>query len=372
MGTPRSVRCGRDVLQLVTQIEPAGAQTLAFWLESALTQQGIPTTTGFLYYKSHSDLFDCTRAVALSRPTSVKDWIRLGREARRLLAPAPVVLAHTHYAIAMALALSPKSTPVVIVHHWPPSRYPLPARLLIGALRPLRRRVTEVFVSSSIASTGATVIANPVPEAATLARHSEDALHRTLDILIVARHAREKDLVTPIRGLVALPGRHLTLVGTGPQTQILRETADALGVLDRVDFRGTVPHPTVLGLMAGARVVALTSLWEAMPMTLLEAVAADADIIASDIEAHRFVIGSGAAVGFSPADPASFVRAVRLADQPEARRRLADGRQEVRLNQSEKAIAAQWAAVVQHAISGRAGRRRAWRGSRHSFVSRPR
>ncbi|MEZ6183547.1 MAG: glycosyltransferase family 4 protein [Planctomycetota bacterium] len=128
----------------------------------------------------------------------------------------------------------------------------------------------------------------------------------------------------------ALPLARLLLAGSGPQAGELRELAEQLGVLERVAFLGR--RDDVWGLLRGATVCALPSRSEGISNTLLEALAAGAPVVASDIPPNREVLGDGCGVLVPSDDVGAFAHAlITLLDDPAARAAFArQGRVRVR------------------------------------------
>jgi glycosyltransferase involved in cell wall biosynthesis len=340
----------RRLTQLVTQLEPAGAQTVAHWLDSRLQGEATVTTV-FLYDKSGSDLFPAPTLVAPSRPSNPREALLFVRGLGRLRRSArgSVVLAHTHYSIALAVLMwgHRSDTPVVAVHHWPIPRYPLVARLLIRFGRWRSLFSEEVYVNSAVADTPtAVVVPNPVPGRGPY----EPVAIADPDIVIVARHAREKSIDTAIRAMASLPDRRLTLVGGGPLTARLVDLANGLGLSDRVLFAGRLSNAQVRTLMRSCRVFLLPSTWEAMPMALLEAVSEGAPIVVSDILAHQFLIEEGAAIPFATEDPEALAAAVESAENVSVREALSAGRELVRSLYGQESILRKWQSVLDPAL----------------------
>jgi len=73
----------------------------------------------------------------------------------------------------------------------------------------------------------------------------------------------------------------LVLVGDGPDTSLARETAEELGVSDRVHFVGVVD--TVAPLLAVADVLLLPSATESFGLVALEAMASGVPVVASEV-----------------------------------------------------------------------------------------
>lgn len=334
-----------STIQLVTQLEPAGAQTMAWWMEGVLKEIG-PTETVFLYEKSSSELFPSPSLVTTGRPRTPAQAVDFFRSLRRLGRRRPaVVLAHTHYSIVIAGMLWGRSrTRIIAVHHWPIDRYPAPARWLIAVSRRFGWYNDEIFVSDAVIDRpGAHVIQNPVPEPGPY-QEREDV---PADIVVVARHAKEKSLDTAIEAMRQLPDRTLTLVGGGPLTERLMAQVQEAGVQDRVVFAGRLSNPEVRALMRRCSVFLLPSLWEAMPVSLLEAVAEGAVIVASDIPAHRFLLEPEAAIGFTAGDASSLARALTRSSDEAERARLRGGADRVREELGAPRIAAEWQRSVE-------------------------
>lgn len=109
------------------------------------------------------------------------------------------------------------------------------------------------------------------------------------DLVTVCRLVREKGLD---RLLQALPGLHrpdggpatLAIIGDGVQREALVAQAEALGVADRVQFRGYVAHgPGLMQQIRSARVFVLPSRTEGVPATVLEAMAMRVPVVATAI-----------------------------------------------------------------------------------------
>ncbi|MCE9577110.1 MAG: glycosyltransferase [Deltaproteobacteria bacterium] len=102
-------------------------------------------------------------------------------------------------------------------------------------------------------------------------------------LLATGRLSRQKgfDLLIPAFAPVAaaLPGAHLTILGTGPDEVALREQIDALGLGARVTLRGFVENP--YPLMRAADLFVLPSRYEGFPNAALEALACGTPVLAA-------------------------------------------------------------------------------------------
>jgi glycosyltransferase involved in cell wall biosynthesis len=111
------------------------------------------------------------------------------------------------------------------------------------------------------------------------------------------------------------PDLHFLLAGDGPEEQMLREKASALGIANRVTFSGYVADTRLVYLAAD--VLLMPSRYEGLPMTLLEAMAMGLPVVASKLDGIAEVIDDGGEGFLVPSDDAAlFVErtAVLLAD----------------------------------------------------------
>lgn len=79
---------------------------------------------------------------------------------------------------------------------------------------------------------------------------------------------------------IAVP---LVIAGDGPMAHWLRHHAMDLGVADRVQFLGAVPHSRVGGLFRHAKALLLPSAHEGMPIVVIESLATGTPVIASGV-----------------------------------------------------------------------------------------
>jgi glycosyltransferase involved in cell wall biosynthesis len=83
------------------------------------------------------------------------------------------------------------------------------------------------------------------------------------------------------------PGLRLVVTGDGPERAALEALAEQRGVQAKVRFIGRVETDLLYRCYASADVFCSMSSNEAMPVTILELLAAGARVVASDIPAHR-------------------------------------------------------------------------------------
>jgi phosphatidyl-myo-inositol alpha-mannosyltransferase len=146
-------------------------------------------------------------------------------------------------------------------------------------------------------------------------------------ILFVGRHEERKGLAVLLAAMTQLPGDvRLWVTGEGPHTAKLQvaSSGDA-----RVQWLGRVSDDEKASLLAGADVFCAPSLHgESFGVVLLEAMAAQTPIVASDLDGYRLVARDGAdAILVPPGDAPALAVALQrvLSDGTEARRLTASG-----------------------------------------------
>ncbi|MGQ9667117.1 MAG: glycosyltransferase family 4 protein [Anaerolineae bacterium] len=114
----------------------------------------------------------------------------------------------------------------------------------------------------------------------------------------------------------------LLLVGDGPLEDSLRKFVRDAGLESRVTFAGY--REDIPRLLAGADIYVLASLSEGMPRSILEAMAMELPVIASDIRGCRELVGHGEpGLLVPPADAGALAEALcRLADDAKLRQSM--------------------------------------------------
>jgi glycosyltransferase involved in cell wall biosynthesis len=324
------------IAQVVTQMEAAGAQKVAYLLHQGFARRGYQSELWFLYTKRPAYVGLPGVTSLLQRQAMRRDYLPImTRLCAQLWRYRPdVLITHTHYANVMgqAAALVARVPKRIAVHHNPLPTYPREARLADRVLGLVGAYSAVVAVSRAVVDT----IDYAGPRGTGLVRMIYNGLPHMqprqplLDVrtkwniaadkpvlLSVARLARQKNHATLLRVLCELPHVQLVIAGEGEFGAELRRQVAALSLETRVFFTGEITAPEVYALMRCADVFVFPSLWEAMPMALVEAMSAGMPIVASDIAANREVLGDAALL--APAtDSAALAAAVRraLADAP--------------------------------------------------------
>ena len=116
--------------------------------------------------------------------------------------------------------------------------------------------------------------------------------HQGFVFINVARQDKNKNQALLIRCLKKIHEENLNaslvLAGDGPCHEELKELAKSLGVSDFVEFTGVVPDTE--NYLARSDVFVLSSYREAMPLSVLEAMAAGLPIISTDVGGLKDVV----------------------------------------------------------------------------------
>jgi len=122
--------------------------------------------------------------------------------------------------------------------------------------------------------------------------------------------------------LKANPAVKFLIAGEGEVKYSLLALRDKLGVKSQVSFLGF--REDVPRLLAAFDLFVLPSLWEGLPVALIEAMAAAKPIVATDVDGNCEVIGRDeAGIAVEPRNPPALARALlELIGNPELRRRM--------------------------------------------------
>jgi len=186
----------------------------------------------------------------------------------------------------------------------------------ITGLRPERIRVVyNPVVFDRIATAGSAAVEHPWLAA------------KTGPVLVaLGRLVDQKDFVTLIRAVARLAEEcRLVILGEGPARPRLEALVGDLGMAGRVDLPGYVDNP--YPAMRAADAFVLSSRWEGLPTVLIEALAFDTPIVATDCPSGPREILDDGTWGrlVPPGDPVALAAAISAAlveprvDRPRAR-----------------------------------------------------
>ena len=255
-----------------------------------------------------------------------------------------VVHGHLPYGAVLArLAGQRANAAVVTTHHSVQENYHPIERSLEGATR--RYDDATVFVSNGVAAsfddrdldTPALTIYNGIDAAAfneEVRAADGDGIREELGatgdtlVLTVGRCIgvkRQVDLIEAVDRLadrVDEPAVHVAIVGDGPERSALEATVDDRGLGDYVSVLGRVPHGDIHRYYAAADLYAQVSLYEGMPMTLLEAMAAGVPIIGTEVPGIEEFVDDEVGRLVPPESPQALAEAMSTLSDDAIRRRL--------------------------------------------------
>ncbi len=340
------------VLNLVTQLEHGGAQTLAGWLEHSLESQ-FSIETRFLYFKS--DVLSWSNPICLSttRPSNLIEFWRLLLALYGSTKDKSVIIAHTHYSILLTSILKITRLyrgKIIAVNHSEERIYPVAVAVALRIFRSLKIINNNVFVAKHIVW-GKTPIYIPNPMIKSVARLPADQTPAK-DLLFVGRISPEKQLKTLLDAMPHLPARSLAVIGSGLLSKDLVTYSKKLGVSDRVEFLGARSHTEVLAMMSNCNLLIIPSESEAMPMVLLEGVSQGAKIVASSIKAHEFAFESGNVKGFKVNDSYDLAKVINNFnfDADGGQRTVSVSNQDWTKAFKEETILAQWVELLDESV----------------------
>ncbi len=274
-------------------------------------------------------------------PQRLDSWRSISRFAARLRELRPAVF-HAHLTWPMAcqggiLAAVLARTPAIVttVHLFVELPYGLRARL--------RHRLLGVGVHRHVAVSKALgqrlharfkvpapkirVVPNGIPlqsfagkEARGLRARLGLPLQRPL-VLMVGRLVAQKGQQDLLEAATRIPAAHFVLVGEGPDRELLQDKTRSLGLQERVTFLGQ--RADVAELLSLCDLFVLPSLFEGLPLSILEALAAARPVVATNVGGNSEVITDGeTGLLVPPADPSALARALLrlLADEDLAQR----------------------------------------------------
>jgi glycosyltransferase involved in cell wall biosynthesis len=285
-----------------------------------------------------------TRVIHSHRPFDMGKW----RKVRKLMQAERPELIHAHGTRACSNTLwAARSLGIPLVytiHGWSfhDDQVPLVRKLRVLGEKYLTSRSSQnIAVSSSNLRSGQDLIpglrAEVIPNGIDLARFSpwgsftdirrelgipEDALL----ILFIARFTSHKQPLALIRAFgeidPILPKARLLMVGDGDQKTEGQGLARDLKLDQKIyfqDFRQDVPD-----ILAAADIFVLPSLWEGLPIGLIEAMAMGKAVIASQVDGTKEIVDPGkTGLLVPPRDISSLSGALtRLGQDPDLRKRL--------------------------------------------------
>jgi glycosyltransferase involved in cell wall biosynthesis len=173
----------------------------------------------------------------------------------------------------------------------------------------------DIAVGWGLDPTRISVLPNPAPQLPELPSREELRSELGFDgptLAFAGRLGPQKALGVALDAVAAVPGVTLAIAGDGPDRAELERQAAALGLDGRVRFLGSVSRDRVLRLFRAADASILSSSWENLPHTVLEALAAGSPVIATAVGGVPEVVRDGEnGLLVPPDDPHALADAIR-------------------------------------------------------------
>jgi glycosyltransferase involved in cell wall biosynthesis len=306
------LKLSRKIMFLITGLDHAGAEMLVLELAAGLNSRGwsvqvvsmIKPTLDLGQHEKAGIVFNHLNMVkGVPDPRAI--W-----KLRRLILDFKPEIIHSHMIHANLLARVSRlftSIPILVSTAHNTNEGGRLRMMLYRLTDPLCELMTNVshdavesFIRKKASPKGKIIC---VPNGVNSQRFQKNELDRTivrreLDLtdefvwLSVGRLSKEKDYPTLLNAWACIvrvqPNCRLLIAGEGEDREMLAQLADKLGVGDYVQFLGI--RDDIPRLMNSSDAYVMSSLWEGMPMVLLEASACELPIVATDVGGNREVV----------------------------------------------------------------------------------
>ena len=329
------------IVQVLTQMEAGGAQRVALLLTEALRNRGYEVEVWFLYVKRPIYMNFPGIRVLLDHQPSKLEYAKIASKLWQLLhsQKPDILITHGHSANPMGQFLARLSGvhARVAVQHIPAFAFPKIAGLIDWVLGTTNFYSANVAVSQAVLDATTKYLTpykkkrikiyNGIPQLKSETSPQEVrrrwALPENAPLLLnIGRLARQKNQSILLEVLLHLPEAHLLLVGEGELRESLQKMVTELRLEERVHFLGELKFQDVSALLSTADVFVFPSLYEAMPMSIIEAMNLGLPIVASDIPPLRESIGD-AGIFVNSGSVEEIAKAVRqILDSSELANRL--------------------------------------------------
>jgi glycosyltransferase involved in cell wall biosynthesis len=210
-------------------------------------------------------------------------------------------------------------------------------RLLRASRNRALRRAAHVVVPSAylrdlalgwgVAPNRLTVVPNPAPPLPPLPDRDAARGALGLDGVTLAaagRLTRQKALGDALAAVARVDRVSLVVAGDGPERGALEQRAAELGLDGRVRFVGPLARTEVLTLFRAADAALLSSAWENLPHSVVEALAVGTPVVATAVGGVPEVVRDGEnGLLVAPGDVAALAEAIRRVSEPGLRDALA-------------------------------------------------
>lgn len=366
------------VLQLITELRPAGAERIVYWLAAGLPRERFqPEVACISRRRGQVGQWLAAAGVPVHYLDAAhKADARALPRLRAVLAAGRFDVLHTHlfHANLLGRLAARRGAVRALVSH---------AHVVERRLRPWRRWLDrwtarrtdcQVCVSEAVRrhlehggfpAEKLVVIRNGIDLAPFARPPSEEEARRLRAelglapedraLLFAGRLNRQKDPLTLLAAMPAIlaraPAAALLVAGDGPLRARAERLAARLGLGARARFLGW--RPDVPALLAISELLVMPSAWEGFGLAAAEALAAGVPVVAGDVDSLPEVVGGCGAL-VPPGDAAALALAVAgLLAAPERLRELGRaGRERARAEFARERMVAEVAALYERLAGG--------------------
>jgi glycosyltransferase involved in cell wall biosynthesis len=298
------------IVQIVTQMEAGGAQKVAMLLADALRNRGHEVEVCFLYLKRPTYVNFPGVKVLLKRKPFALDYVYIIIKLYEYLRSYQpnVLITHTYYSniLGQFLARFSSINQRIAVQHNPVYSYPKIAAWADLWMGTMGFYTANVAVSQVVLDSvenypkeykkNLNKIYNGInffkaQSSPAEARRRWNLPENSLLLINVGRLAKQKNQAILLEAMQHLPEAHLIIVGDGELRSFLQKRIIELDLQQRVHCLGELKSEEVLELLSAADIFLFPSLYEAMPIALVEAMSFGLPVIASDIPPMREILG---------------------------------------------------------------------------------
>lgn len=318
------------ILQICTQMESGGAQRIAVTLANEFRSRGHRVNTVFIYEKTPAYSGEAGVITIFKRRPSLLGRLSLPfrlMQVMRAVRP-DVVVTHTYYANVLGhlVARLAGIRSRIAVAHSTLTRYPRAVRIADLILGACGFYSHHVFVSRAAAAASVRYPKSYQHRIRIIYNGVRLADHGAVDVvgvrrkwgipskapllINVGRLSPVKNQAAILRAAVEIPEAHVVIAGTGEVREELRTLAKDLGIASRTHLIGETANDEIQQLLHAADVFVFPSFFEAMPVAVLEAMAAGLPIVGSDIPPMREVVGE-AGILVPADDPNALAASIR-------------------------------------------------------------
>lgn len=305
------------IMQIVTQMEGGGAQRVAVNLNNEMNNMGLKSNLCFLYLKRPTYTHVPNTSVLMeNKITNIFGFIKLLLNLIKFIISykPDVLVTHTHYSnvlvqpIAWILGVRKR----IAVQHNPVETYPRLAIILDKLLGNFKIYTKNVVVSKTVFDSfknyskgykdKLVLIYNGI-EIKEIDEKSNNKYDFNFPnnepiILNVGRLSLQKNQKIIIEAMQYIDHGKLVIVGEGELRKELSEYAKKINVNEKILFLGEVAPEEVNNILNSAQLFVFPSIFEAMGLAVIEAMAQGLPVIALDIPAmHEMLIDSNGEIG---------------------------------------------------------------------------